>query len=248
LAITKLAAAAFIFSTAMVLAQSDDTNLAADLRSKDELLLNAVHRGDRKIWADTTTDDFLYIEDGEIQRREAFLQELEEDGSAPLIIRTFEVHRVGDTALVLHLDDVPQRPLRDERNSHLLFSETWQRTDGVWKLRRVDISRLRVDPPSTTLTHSQIDELTGTYMVGKESCTIRREGDRILMKRLGRPEQEWKAETRDVLFQPGESRSRKVSLRGHDGLVIGFADRDQSSEVQWRRQAPSAQKRKGDSQ
>ena len=114
----------------MSFAQSEDAKLAANLRTKDELLLNAVHRGNRRAWAEATTDDFLYIEDGEILHREAFLKELEEDGSSPLIIHTFEVHRIGDTAMVLHLDDVPQRPMRDRRNSHLLFSETWQRTGG----------------------------------------------------------------------------------------------------------------------
>jgi hypothetical protein len=223
----------------MSFAQSEDAKLAADLRAKDELLLNAVHRGDRKAWADATTDDFLYIEDGEILHREAFLKELEEDGSSPLIIHTFEVHRIGDTAMVLHLDDVSQRPMRDRRNSHLLFSETWQKTDGEWKLRRVDINRLRVDPPAITLTQKQVDELTGRYAAGTKTCTIRGEAGRIFVAMSGRPEQEWKAEARDVLFLPGEARSRKVFFRDRDGLVIGFADRDESSEIDWQRQPKS---------
>jgi len=46
-------------------AQSPDSELAAKLRAKDELLLNAVHRGDRNAWANATTPDFMYIEDGE---------------------------------------------------------------------------------------------------------------------------------------------------------------------------------------
>jgi len=223
----------------MSFAQSKDATLAAELRAKDELLLNAVHRGDRKAWADATTDDFLYIEDGEILHRDVFLNELEEDGSSPLIIRTFEVHRMGDTAMVLHLDDVPQRPMRDRRNSHLLFSETWQNTGSEWKLRRIDINRLRIDPPAITLTQTQLDELTGTYTEGTRRRTIRHEGDRIFVTMPGQPEQEWKAEARDVLFLPGESRSRKVFFRGQDGLVIGFADRDESSEIDWKRQPTS---------
>jgi hypothetical protein len=238
----KLTGTILLFSAAMSLAQSDDAKLATELRAKDEVLLNAVHRGDRKTWADATTDDFLYIEDGEIQSRDTFLKELEEDGSAPLIISTFEVHRIGDTAMVLHRDDVPQRPLHDYRNTHLLFSETWQKGEGTWKLRRVDITRLRIDPPPITLTPAQIDELTGTYTFAGKSCIIRRDGDRIFMDKAGQPEKEWKAETRDVLFQPGQERSRKVFSRGSDGQVTGFADRNESSEVYWKRQTSSSDK------
>ena len=234
--LTKLAGVLLVLSSVLSFAQSEDDKLAANLRAKDELLLNAVHRGDRKTWADIATDDFLYIEDGEILHREELLKELEEDGSEPLIIRTFEVHRIGDTAMVLHLDDVPLGPMRDRRNSHLLFSETWQKIGDEWKLRRVDINRLRIDPPAITLTQTQIDELTGTYTQETKTCTIRREDSRIFVTVSGRAEEEWKAETRDVLFLPGEARSRKVFLRGPDGLVTGFADRDESSQVDWQRQ------------
>jgi hypothetical protein len=55
----------------------------------------------------------------------------------------------------------------------------------------------------------------------------------------GGPEQEWKAEARDVLFLPGEARSRKVFFRDRDGFVTGFADRDESSEIDWLRQPKS---------
>ena len=74
--LTKLTGAVLVLSSVMSFAQSEETKLVADLRAKDELLLNAVHRGDRKAWADATTDDFLYIEDGDILHREAFLKEL----------------------------------------------------------------------------------------------------------------------------------------------------------------------------
>ena len=100
------------------------TALADNFRAKDELLLNAVHRGDRKLWSDMTTSDFLYIEDGEISTRKRFLERLEEDGYAPLIIRNYEAYRVGDTVRVLHLDDVPHRPMRDTSRAHLPFAET----------------------------------------------------------------------------------------------------------------------------
>ena len=218
-----------------IFAQSPDQDLAAELRRRDVALLNAVHRGDRKLWESSTTPDFLYIEDGEITPRAELLKELEEDGSAPLIIRTFSVHRIGDTATVLHQDDVPARPLRDTANSHFLMAETWQRLDGQWKLRLETIYRLRVDPPAILLSPAQIDQLVGTYTSGSRTLTIRREGTRILAGRSGEPAVEWKAETRDVLFLPSESRSRKIFERNAAGDVTGFEDRDEASQVLWTR-------------
>lgn len=231
----QIVALSFAVSTAPLLAQQADNRLATELRAKDDALLNAVHRGNRKLWDDTTTTDFLYIEDGEITSRSTFLKELKEDGFAPLIIRTFTVHRVGDTATVLHQDDLPTRPSRDTTNSHFLMAETWQQIDGHWKLRIETIYRLRVSPPAITLSTPQIDELVGTYTAGTATLTIRRAGDHILTQRAGQPEVEWKAETRDVLFLPSEVRSRKIFARDPEGTVTGFADRDQFSQVLWTR-------------
>ncbi len=221
-------------------ASSADSHLIAELRAKDDALLNAVHRGNRQLWEDTTTPDFLYIEDGEITTRADLLKELEEDGSAPLVITTFSVHRVGDTATVLHQDDLPGRPSRETANSHFLMAETWQQIDGHWKLRLETIYRLRIDPPAITLSARQIDELVGTYTAGSATTTIRRDGTRILSRHSGQPEVEWKAETRDVLFLPSEVRSRKVFTRNPEGTVTGFADRDQFSQVLWTRQPAGA--------
>ena len=66
------------------------SELASKLRVKDEVLLNAVHRGDRRAWEKATTPDFIYIEDGDILERAPFLDGLQDDGFTPLIIRTYK--------------------------------------------------------------------------------------------------------------------------------------------------------------
>jgi hypothetical protein len=211
-------------------------SLAYELRAKDEMLLNAVHRGDRKAWAELTTPDFLYIEDGVITDRKGLLNELEEDGNAPLAIQNYTVHQIGDTAIVLHRDDVTARPHRDTSRMHFLFSETWQKIDDHWMLRLIDINRLRSDPPFISLTDSQIDELVGTYKVAQKTLVIRREGHRILVSMPGLPDTEWKAETRDVLFEPGDLLTRKIFQRNAVGIVTEMISRDQASDLVWVRQ------------
>jgi hypothetical protein len=44
-----------------------------------------------------------------------------------------------------------------------------------------------------------------------------------------------KAEAPDVLFVPGQTRYRKVFLRGSDGRVTGFAERREAWDIVWKR-------------
>lgn len=91
-------------------------DVPALLRQNDEVLLMAVHRGDRATWESMTTPDFAYIEAAEIWPKDVFLNGLGEDGKTPLVIRNYAVHCIGDTALVIHEDEVlPAPPMRTGR-------------------------------------------------------------------------------------------------------------------------------------
>lgn len=233
-AITLLAGGHFTSASAQAVdAPADIRN---ELRVNDELLLTAVHRGDRATWSRLTTSDFMYVEEGEVARRDDFLRGLEDDGNTPLIIRKYEVKIIGDTAQVFHYDDVPQRPGgADVSKFHLLMTETWQRINGKWLLRIVHIDRIRVNPPGITLSSSQIDELVGTYQNIDGTYMIKREGDRILGGKPGHPFVELKAETRDVLFRPDDVYRRDVFQRDANGKVTGFVTRDEASDRPWKR-------------
>jgi hypothetical protein len=216
-----------------------DPDLVRTLRHNDELLLEAIHRGDRDTWARFTTPDFMYVEEGEVSRRDDFLRELAEDGSKALVITDYEAQRIGDTVQVFHRDDVPQRAGKEStKNSHLLMTETWQRIDGQWRLRIVHTDRIRLNPPPVALSAQEIDRLVGTYKNGEATYTIERSGSEIFGQRAGGPRLTLKAETRDVLFQPGNVYVRKVFQRDGKGQVTGFVDRDENSDRTWVRVAP----------
>ncbi|WP_158543428.1 nuclear transport factor 2 family protein [Dyella solisilvae] len=212
------------------------------LRQNDELLLNAIHRGDRETWDRLTTSDFMYVEEGDVNRKPEFLRQLKEDGLAPLVIREYEVQVIGDTAQVFHRDDVPQRPGGPSTgNSHLLMTETWQHIDGCWLLRIVHTDRIRVDPPAITLSPQQMDELVGAYRSGTMTYVVRRQAGQILGSTDGTHFEVLMAETRDVLFEPGNVWVKKIFQRDTKGRVTGFADRSESSERAWTRVAAEAQ-------
>ena len=222
------------FTHAFAQASDAPAEVKNELYANDKLLLTAIHRGDRSTWDRLTTSDFMYVEEGEVDRRDEFLRQLKDDGLQPLIIRNYEVKIIGDTAQVFHQDDESQRPGGvDVSKAHFLMTETWQRIHGKWLLRIVHTDRVRINPTPITLSSGQIDELVGTYRNIGGTYVIRREGDRILGGKPGGPFVVLKAETRDMLFEPDNVYKRDVFQRDASGRVTGFVMRNENTDRPW---------------
>lgn len=222
----------------MCLAQSagDVTRL---LKGKDQALLNAIALGDRAPWDEALAPDFFYAdEDMRIISRAEFLKELQplpKGSSGNLVIETYDLHRAGDTAVVVHRDSETEQYFGSELHAKYLMTETWQLLAGEWKLRNIHCSAIPGDAPAIALNATQMDELVGTYQAGTLRYIIRREGDRLFGGQPGRREVELKAETRDVLIVPGQPRTIKVFRRDNAGKVTGFADRRENRDLVWLR-------------
>lgn len=52
-------------------------------------------------------------------------------------------------------------------------------------------------------------------------------------RRTDRKAQELRIEARDVMFVPGQPRSRKIFQRDAAGRITGFADRREGRDVAW---------------
>ena len=71
---------------------------------------------------------------------------------------------------------------------------------------------------------------------------IKREGDRLVGQREGRPATTLNAEVRDVFFISfisGQLRTRKIFRRDSSGKVTGFIDRREGEDLIWNREAPA---------
>ena len=72
-------------------------------------------------------------------------------------------------------------------------------------------------------------------MTSDITYTIARDGDHLVGTRTGKPPQVLAIEARDVLFVPGQPRSRKILLRDASGKIDRLADRREGRDVIWRR-------------
>jgi hypothetical protein len=237
--VLSLVLAAITLAALPVPAQNNDDNLAATLRAKDQALLDAYAPGDRAVWESTISDDFFYAdENNRVIPRADYLREfqaLPNGASGHIVIKSWELHRSGDTAIVVHKDNEFENYFGSDLFAQYLMTETWQLLGGAWKLRAVHCAAIPADPPAIHLTTVQMDELAGTYQAGTLTYVIRRDQNRLLGARPGHSETELKAETRDVLFVPGQPRSRKVFARDAAEKVTGFADRRENRDLVWHR-------------
>ena len=209
-------------------------NTEAVLRAQTQALLDAIAAGDAAVWDRYVDPRILYAsEAGELETKAQLLAELKPlppGISGKIAIGRFEVRQHGDTAVVLHVDEEDEDYFGHPIHAQYLTTATWRLGPDGWKLIATQVLATLLDPPA------QLDEYAGAYQLTEAiRTTIRREGDHLIGERTGRPAQELRVEARDVLFVPGQPRSRKVFQRDAGGRITGFADRREARDVVWTR-------------
>ena len=74
-------------------------------------------------------------------------------------------------------------------------------------------------------------------MTDSIAATLQCSGNSIVMKREGRPDRVFLPETRDVFFEPGAPRTRRIFQYDTLGRAIGFVDRRESRDISWIRKS-----------
>ncbi len=212
----------------------------ADLRQLDQRLLDAIAPGDRSTWDRTLAADAVYIdENGTRLDRAAFLEELQplpNGTSGHIEIVEHAVTRHGDVALVIHRDDETEDFFGQVLHAQYLMTETWFKEPGGWKLALVHAFVVNHDPAAIAADPATLDRYIGRYSGGPQlAYEIVREGDHLAGGRPGGKRKALALEIADVLFVPGEPRSRKIFRRDAAGVATGFVDRREGVDIVWQR-------------
>jgi hypothetical protein len=215
-------------------------NTEAVLRAQTQELLDAIAVGNAAVWDRYVDPRILYVsEAGEVEGKAQLLAELKPlpaGVAGKIALGRFEVRQHGDTAVVLHVDEEDEDYFGHPIHAQYLTTATWRLGPDGWKLIATQALATLLDPPAIALPAAQLDEYAGTYQLTEAiRYTVRRDGDRLIGERTGRPAQELRVEARDVLFVPGQPRSRKVFQRDASGRITGFADRREARDVVWTR-------------
>ena len=96
----------------------------------------------------------------------------------------------------------------------------------------------RTDPPAMAGAPAQLVQYTGAYKL-KDSdpvTTLTVTDGKLMGVRGTHAPAEWKQETPDVFFIPGDNRIRKIFQRDAEGHITGFIERRESWDIVWVKQ------------
>jgi len=217
----------------------DDSN--AILQRQTQQLLDAVTAGDPTVWDRYVDPQIIYVsEAGEIETKASLLAQLKPlpaGITGNLAIGKIQIRRFGDTAIVMHVDEESENYFGHQLHAQYMTTDTWHYGERSWSLVAAQVHASLLDPPAIELLHEQLDDYVGTYQLTDSiSYAITRNGAALVGQRSGGKPQNLRVEVRDVLFVPGQPRTRKIFLRDARGQIERMAERREARDVVWTRQ------------
>jgi hypothetical protein len=211
----------------------------AQLRARDQALLDAIGPGDRKVWEEALADNAIYVdENGIIIERAEFLKQLEplpSGVSGTLQIATYSASVSGDLATVIHKDDEVENYHGQVLHASYLTTETWHHEAYGWKLHLIHTFAVLKDPPAVALPVEELRQYAGRYRAAPDlAYVIQWDGKQLTGGRQGGTTKPLAVEVRDVLFAPGQPRTRKIFQRDEKGKITGFVDRREGGDLVWK--------------
>jgi hypothetical protein len=214
-------------------ARADDSSA---MHAKMQALMDALVPGDRTTWIATLDKRFIMIdESGEVSdfdRSIAQVTPLPKGASGHIDVTEWRTAVFGASAVSTHLDDEHEDFHGQQLHALYRVTATWLRESGDWKLVAMQTIALRQDPPSVTLPEKLAAEYAGRYRAAPDYVyTITRKDGRLYGATNDAKPVEIKAELADVLFTPGQPRTRKIFTRDANGRITGFASRREERDV-----------------
>ncbi|MEP6491748.1 MAG: nuclear transport factor 2 family protein [bacterium] len=215
---------------------------AAELRRNTQALLDAVAPGDVKVWDRLLDSTAIQVDENDVVRDKkeilAGLTPLGPGLVGTLAIDDFRLRLHGSVAVVTHEDAESLDYHGQKIRSRFRNTDTWVRANDEWRLVASQVLAVLQDPPAVHLERTTLCGYAGRYVMTTDiAITLQCVGDSLVAKRDGRPDRVFLAEARDVFFEPGQPRTRRIFQRDGRDAVTGFVDRREARDIAWRRQS-----------
>ena len=221
---------------------SDQTATDSVLRANTQALLNAIAPGDTAVWNRLLDPGMIQVDENDVVRGKpeilASIQPLGPGLVGNLAIDDFKVALHGNVAVVTHEDNEYLNYHGQIIRSRFRMTETWLDGTNGWRLIASQVLAVQKDPPAIKLDHATLCGYNGRYaMTSDIVATLQCAGDSLVMKRAGHADRFFLPEVRDVFFEPGQPRTRRIFQRDAHGTITGFADRREERDIAWKRLA-----------
>ena len=229
-------------STSPSHAQRAPAETATDslLRANTQALLDAIAPGDTAVWNRLLDPAAIQVDENDVVRTKpeilASLRPLGPGLVGHLAIDDFNVALHGNVAVVTHEDNEYLDYHGQVIRSRFRMTDTWVDGASGWRLLGSQVLAVQKDPPAIKLDRATLCGYNGRYeMTSDIVATMQCAGDSLVMKRAGHPDRFFLSEVRDVFFEPGQPRTRRIFQRDAQGRITGFVDRREERDVAWKR-------------
>jgi ketosteroid isomerase-like protein len=214
-------------------------SVEAELKPIINEMLAAVAPGDTAPWKKYLDDRMVYVsEANEVQTKEQLLADFRPlpkglDGTLQ-VGDDFKVEQHGNVAIVVMTANERLDYHGQILNSQYRMTDTWQKSPDGWRLLARQVLAVLFDPPAIALPHDTLCAYNGTYRLTDDISTkITCTDSGLQSERTGRKAVMQKPEAKDVFFEPGQPRSRRMFQRDAKGNITGFADRREGLDIVW---------------
>jgi len=220
-------------------------DVSALLKAKAQALQDAIAPGKARVWADILDDQMLMSDEtGAVTDKKqavAQIQPLPAGASGHINVIDWKAKVSGDTAAASFIADEYEDYHGQKIHAQYRTTTSWVKRgqkDGKenWKLLSMAVLATRQDPPAVALPAHLTDAYVGHYSGGPGlDYTITKKDGHLFGARAGKPATELKAELADVLFVPGQPRTRDIFQRDANGHIIGFLSRREERDLVFKR-------------
>jgi hypothetical protein len=215
------------------------------LRRNTQTLLDAIAPGDTAVWNRLLDSSSITVDENDAVHTKAEmiagLKPLPPGLTGNLAIDDFTVRLHGNVAVVTHEDNEYLDYHGQILRSRFRNTDTWIKKDTAWRQISSMVLAVLKDPPAISLDRATICGYNGRYaLTDSIVTTMQCSGDSLIVRRQGRPDRVFLPETRDVFFEPGQPRTRRILQRDAQGRVSGFVDRREARDLTWKRAKAAA--------
>lgn len=209
---------------------------------QEQEMADAVAVGDAAVWDKYLDASVIYAEEDDSYKGKADMlneiRPLPKGLGGEIKIFLLSYNEDGDTAVALFRQVETEHYYGQTIHANYLTNTVWKKRPTGWKQIEGQVLAERIDPPSIMLSTAALQKLAGAYKLkdSEPTYTLAVTDGKLMGTCNGRPASEWKAETRDMFFIPGDNRIRKIFQYDATGKVTGFIERRESWDIVWEKQ------------
>ncbi|MEP7041681.1 MAG: nuclear transport factor 2 family protein [Dokdonella sp.] len=220
-----------IVSGASAVAADVETETKAQLLQLTQELMDAVPAGKADVWQRILADVAMLVDEyGRRQDKAEIVESIHpfpQGFSGSIEIRDPAVRVQGDVA-VLNGEFYERETVFDQKLVvRYIFSNTFVRRDGAWKLLAANDVTLPTPPPVLAVADLKLDDYPGVYSYGPgRAFTIARDSDTLFYTtKAGGRHTDLEAVAKDVFMDGGDEKSLIVFRRNARGAITELIER-----------------------